>query len=340
MIMDCAIINIPTLNRAKHLKRCLDSLANNGWAKYSPLQISVDFPPAPKYEQGYKEVLALLESYDFSGFRSITVHYQKVNLGPEQNVNFLVEHSQGRVILTEDDNEFSPNFLEYINKGLQIYEDDDAVFSINGMADTNWFHSPNVNTVPCKLFPAYGVGMWIEKKNKVEEYAKSLLLAPTSWSLNNFYTLWKRNPYLLSAYVLQIICADKGIYWVNGVLNMADIPLSIYMHLSDTICMVPIVSKSRTFGNDGSGVHMPVRADNGLKVLDDNESFDFYAPSTLVPDIRNYRLGAKYLNSSIPSFISRVKIQFKTIICLLLLYICGKRRDKVIKIVNKFRKAI
>ena len=338
--MDCAIINIPTLNRAGHLKRCLDSLANNGWAKYSPLQISVDYPPSPKYEQGYKEVLALLESYDFSRFKSITVYTQKENLGPEQNANFLLKHSQGSIVFTEDDNEFSPNFLEYINKGLQLYENNDAVLSINGMTDTSWFHEPGVNAIPCKLFPAYGVGVWVEKKLRIESSAKQFLLDPHSWSLKNFYTLWKQNPYLLAAYVLQIICADRGIYWVHGELNMSDIPVSIYMHLTDVICIVPIVSKSRTFGNDGSGVHMPNRVDNGLKELDENDSFDFHTSSVLIPDERNYKVGAKYLNSSVPGFIARIKIQAKTLICLFLLYISGKRRDKVIKIVNRFRTAV
>lgn len=338
--MDCAIINIPTLNRARHLKRCLDSLANNGWAKYSPIHISVDYPPSPKYEQGYIEVLSLLETYDFSCFKSVEVYRQRENLGPSRNLEFLLDHCENRIILTEDDNEFSPNFLEYINKGLDLYEENDQVYSINGMADTKWYCDERSNVLSSKLFPAYGYGSWLGKKISIDGAAQTFLLDRNNWTVKNFCFLWKRNSYLFAAYLLQIICANRGIYWSDGKLSMADIPLSIYMHLTDIVCIVPIKSKSRTFGNDGSGVNMPIRKDNGLKEIDTNNGFEFNSPEPLKFDKRNYKIGEKYLDVSFPNALAKFKMQIKAVVCLILLYVYGKDREKVIKIVNRFRKAI
>lgn len=338
--MDCAMINIPTLNRATHLKRCLDSLANNGWAIDSPLQISVDYPPSPKYESGYRELLEMLQEYDFSRFKSVKIFYQKENLGPANNFAFLFDHSPEYMIFTEDDNEFSPNFLEYINKGLKLFEKDETVYSVNGMADTQWFHEKDANIVFSKLFPAYGVGLWRNKRNSIESCAKEFLLDKHNWTVRNFGSLWRKNSYLFSSYLIQIICDDKGMYWVDGSLNMADIPLSIYMHMSETKCVVPIVSKSRTFGNDGSGIHMPNLRDNGTKDLDNEETFVYHTPTTSTPDKRNYRLGEEYLSTSFPSTLAKIKMISKAFICLALLYMCGKRREPVIRFIGKFRKTV
>ena len=56
-----APVVIPTLNRKVHLKHCLDSLAANTGAEHTEVYISVDFPPAPKYEEGYRQLKAYLE---------------------------------------------------------------------------------------------------------------------------------------------------------------------------------------------------------------------------------------------------------------------------------------
>ena len=74
--MKYAPVLIPTLNRDRHLKRCLDSLAASSVAKYTDIYISLDYPPSEKYVAGYERVKKLLEEYDFSGFKSHTILYQ------------------------------------------------------------------------------------------------------------------------------------------------------------------------------------------------------------------------------------------------------------------------
>ena len=59
--MKYAPIIIPTLNRIEHLKRCITSLQKNPWAKYTPLIVSVDYPPNERYVEGYKKVCKYLK---------------------------------------------------------------------------------------------------------------------------------------------------------------------------------------------------------------------------------------------------------------------------------------
>ena len=51
-----APIIIVTLNRYEHLKRCIESLQKNGWAKYTELYISVDYPADESHWEGYGKV--------------------------------------------------------------------------------------------------------------------------------------------------------------------------------------------------------------------------------------------------------------------------------------------
>ena len=107
-----APVIIPTCNRIEHLKKCINSLASNEFAKFTEIYISVDFPPSEKYEKGYNEVINYLKG-GIGGFKEVFVYIQEKNLGPSENANFLANQikSYDRWIFTEDDNEFSSNFL-------------------------------------------------------------------------------------------------------------------------------------------------------------------------------------------------------------------------------------
>lgn len=51
-------------------KRCIESLKNNFYAKYTDLYISVDYPPSEKYVKGYEKVKEYL-SIPIDGFREV-----------------------------------------------------------------------------------------------------------------------------------------------------------------------------------------------------------------------------------------------------------------------------
>lgn len=322
--MEYAPVIIPTLNRDKHLKRCLDSLAANSVAKYTDIYISLDYPPSDKYVAGYERVKKLLEEYDFSGFKSHTILYQQSNLGAAANSVLLEDTVRGftdTVIYTEDDNEFSPNFLEYIDKGFEEFKDDDTVLYLCGSSDSRWLFSESSNVIKSKVLAAYGVGYWLSRKKKNSIEGNDWILCRKNWTFRNFRDLYKKNRVLFWIYVSGILSTDKGLYWENGErVHFCDTSTSIYMHYSDKVCVCPTIAKSHTFGNDGSGVNMPAMDNNAKTDLDTACTFDYVYDGDFRFDERNYKIGDSIMFSEISAL---TPIRFRLFISwMIAIYIC------------------
>lgn len=334
--MKYAPVIIPTLNRCDHLKRCLDSLNENTGATETEVYISVDFPPAERYQAGYEKVVSFLKQVEYR-FKGFYVFFQEENLGPKQNVEFLksLVHEKSEVyISTEDDNEFSPNFLQYINQGLEIFENNEHILAICGYKDTEWDYKGNEFTTS-KLFPAYGYGAWFSKDELMYQEGTKLLFSKENLRFGNMFKLFMRNKCFFYQYITQVICSDKGLFWNGGEFRWCDSAKSMYMHFSEKSVIVPYVAKSRTWGNDGSGVNMKdIMSDGTYKMpeIDSRKEFDFIISDTPKYNKANYKLGDKYLR------------RYATVkgLCLawfeyMLLWLCGYDNHKVIQIVNRLR---
>lgn len=254
-----APVAIPTLNRVAHLQRCLESLEENTYSDKTDVFISVDFPPSEKYNDGYKKVVQYLKEKEQSNkFKKMHIYYQSKNLGPYENIDFLlniINKFFDVVIITEDDNEFSPNFIDYINKGLRIFKEDNRIISVCGCKEANWYNNNN-SVIPLKMNPPYGVGYWFSKYNKVKNECRTTLISQEYIRKCNFKKLKKEDRTLYDLYILNILLSQKEPFWSNGHINIIDTVLTIYMHLTGCFSVVPQVSTSRTWGNDGSGINM------------------------------------------------------------------------------------
>ncbi|MDE7019248.1 MAG: glycosyltransferase, partial [Lachnospiraceae bacterium] len=172
--MQYAPVLIVTLNRYQHLKRCIESLRKNKLARYTDLYIGFDYPPNQKYEKGYHQVKKYLDG-GIEGFHNVIIMEHTSNRGVYRNVldlRAVAYEKYDRYIITEDDNEFSPNYLEYMNKGLKKYEEDDNVLAISGYCYPIESSNFEGNVFKCgTYFAAYGYGIW---KQKEEEMRKCL----------------------------------------------------------------------------------------------------------------------------------------------------------------------
>ena len=324
-----APVVIPTLNRADHLKRCLVSLGRNTGAEHTEVFVSVDYPPAEKYVEGYIRVKEMLESMDFSCFKKMHIIYQTENLGAMKNSEFLYKRAadvSDRCIYSEDDNEFAPNFLEYINQGLEMFESDSNVVAICGARDTAWKTDGN-SVVYTKLYAAYGVGVWFEKRKKIDKDIVSVLLPKKLYGPGIMWKLFTRNRCLFNGYVLGILCSDQGFFWRGtNDLRRCDSVYSIYMHLTDAVCIAPAIVKSRTWGNDGSGENMQ-RIDIDPEKqwpLDTNRNFAYPSPNKLYFIQENYSLGNAYMSAG------QMWTTVKAILAYCAILMCGRERDRVL----------
>ena len=108
MIVTYYPVIIPTLNRYKHLKACVESLAVNTHAEQTELVIGVDYPPSEEYVEGWKKIKEYVHT--IHGFKKTTIFEYKENYGAVKNSKALVEYvfsQYDAYIFTEDDNVFS-----------------------------------------------------------------------------------------------------------------------------------------------------------------------------------------------------------------------------------------
>ena len=239
---------IPTLCRFEHFKRCVDSLANCTGADETLLVIALDFPSKEEHMVGYKKICDYISR--INGFKEVRVLRRHVNYGATRNIldakQYIYSFSE-TLIFTEDDNEFSPNFLLYINEGLLQYKSKDNVKAICGYTPPYPIKNLLSNIYVAYAYSAWGVGLWRDKnfypsgdkKSCVEEvlfsWKKSMALFKLrARSLNNYISMYFRKK------------------WYGDCITTSTFLLKKYF------CIFPTISKVRNWGHDGSGEHCKV----------------------------------------------------------------------------------
>lgn len=239
-----APVIIPTLCRYDKLKVLVDSLANNKeYAKDTELVIGLDYPPAEKYVEGYNKIKAYLPT--ITGFGKVKIVEQTENKGTVGNEKTLIDYiySEGydSFIFTEDDNEFSPNFLEFMNKGLEKYKDTPNVFSISGYNYPIDMGDYNKNIYATYRFSAWGCGFWRDKRlNVTKKELLRFIFKP-----NHFIKLLVKAPMKLF-YLIIMLCRKE---------TYGDGCYEIYSIINNWVSIFPTISKVRNWGHDGSGLH-------------------------------------------------------------------------------------
>ena len=131
--MHLSPIVIFVYNRPDHTRRTVEALQKNVYAQESDLIVISDESKSAAQAEKVSEVRQYIRQID--GFKSVTIVERETNFGLAQSiidgVTRLCEE-YGRVIVLEDDLVTSPYFLQYINSGLDVYEDAERVVSIHG----------------------------------------------------------------------------------------------------------------------------------------------------------------------------------------------------------------
>ena len=120
-------------NRPGHLERCLTSLELNPEASKTNVHIYIDGP------RRTTDLDAVTKSRHVANkkyrFLNTIVHFKETNSGLAKSViEGLTEvlRENPRVIVLEDDLIVAENFLEFMNRGLENYEHNQDVASIQG----------------------------------------------------------------------------------------------------------------------------------------------------------------------------------------------------------------
>lgn len=251
--MQYAPILIPTLNRYEHLKKCLESLSHCTWADQTEVYVALDYPPSEKYVEGWKKNKEFLENCGDMGFKKLHVIEREENYGtwkPGDKGNgyclqLWVSKYYDRFIYSEDDNIFSPAFLDYMNKGLEEFKNDEKVFALCGFryfanikfAENTYFRQ-NVD------LSAWGMGRWTSKELPLltyKDFRKQL-------SIKSFYKVYRHAGIEKAIYFLNC-CHSK---WDGCMVDMVQ---SIYLILNDLYEIMPAVSLVKNIGMDDTGLN-------------------------------------------------------------------------------------
>ncbi len=275
-----APVIIATLNREKHLRHCVESLGRCKYARETELFISVDYPKYDKYVEGYNRVCTYLKG-GITGFKEVHICYQEKNLGPVNNFRFLqqwVSEKFDRWILSEDDNEFSYNFLEFMDKGLIKFEKDDKVLNICALQDKGPWDIEGENAIYQKNCPAYGLGCWKYKEVCMDDIMTDYLLFEVGKNTEKIRYLQQTSKLFYQQYIEGILCGKNPIFWTDdNKIELSDTVRTIYAICADKYFVAPKVSKARNWGNDGSGVNMKKKKIDPCEVwkLDESQSFEY-----------------------------------------------------------------
>lgn len=283
----CAPILVTTLCRYRHFIRLIESLKRNTWAKYTDVYVGVDFPSKASHYEGYNKINQYLDTSSFKEFKGFHVIRRNENFGSLRNMTELrnsVLEIHDCFIRTDDDAEFSANFIEYMNTCLERYRHDPEVFAITGYSyPMKWKVSDGSSVFKQNFIcPVWGIGFWKDKYNEMYN------------SIVNVKFLKNEVSQILQPKVFGRMMNTSQSEFVDLCLSPdyestlaalpSDIALNMYIAIKNKFVIMPTISKVRNWGFDGSGEYCADSSERRgklnaynypyhLQPLDENDGF-------------------------------------------------------------------
>lgn len=245
-----APIVIPTLNRYEHFKRCLESLEHCTGAEQTDVFVALDYPPSDFYTEGWRKIDDYLREKELNnGFGNLFVRRRERNYGVSGrncNISVLLDEvlsKYDRYICTEDDNEFAPNFLEYINWGLESFKEDKTINAICGCKNIETSDIKNNAYKLNTIFNAWGYGTWKDRREKMRGL----------FSFEQLGNLISQSKFM-DVFTPQVLKWSSLLYQYTNRSLHGDMLRSLLPE-NEKWCIFPKVNKVRNWGWDGTGTH-------------------------------------------------------------------------------------
>lgn len=243
--MKVAPILVSVYDRFNHFQMCVESLQRNPLSEQSHLFVAIDAPFKEEHKAANQKVIDYAKS--IRGFKNVVLFIRDRNLGGLQNRQLAraeIFNVYDRLIMFEDDNVFSPSFLTFVNKGLEVFQDRKDIFSVSG------YNFPiripkryKKDVYLFTAFTAWGVGVW---KNKWEQ---------VDWSLNTFNS-FVDDMRLLNEFKKSYEKAVPQLLKIKKTGKITgDGIILVHMYLKKMYSVFPVLSMVRNIGHDGTGEH-------------------------------------------------------------------------------------
>ncbi len=268
--MNCAPILIQVYTRKTHFVNCVESLAKCRMADKSPLFIASDAPKTEKDRQAVEDIRNYCQT--IKGFSKVEVLAYEKNLGAlgafEQAIQRIFSEYD-TMIYTEDDNVFSVNFLEFINGGLNYYQNNPRVFAVCGYKHP--FKMPKrykADVFASTQISAWGFGVWKDKYLKVDWYPKD-------------FELYKKKAIGRMSVCWLNLMEDNRL---NGNVY-GDALMEFHCLKNNMVNVFPKESLVQNHGNDGSGMHCGILSEYSIQPMYSGEQLIFNDNTEISLDI-------------------------------------------------------
>jgi hypothetical protein len=306
MITSCAPVLIITLDRFEKLKLCLESLGTNQFANQTDLYIALDYPSKPEHFEGYNKIVSLVDT--LSGFKTVNIIKRKENFGIIQNYLQAKNELFGkydRIIFSEDDNEFSSDFLNFMNICLTQFKDDKTIFSVSGYNyPTKMPPDYNLPIYKWNGHSAWGFGIWKDRWEQIS-WQEDKIFSITRDFLKKYRRVYKYH--LIANHYLSSVLAIAANRKLNG-----DGFINLFQFENRYYSIFPTQSRVRNHGHDGSGRSQSTIARSPYS---DQEIYSGTSDYVIPTDIRiNIQVNTALRNHFKVPIINRIRLAVKLIL--------------------------
>lgn len=288
-----APIALFTFKRADTLRQTVESLKTNKESAHSDLFIFSDMSKSTADAGKVAEVRKYIRT--INGFKSVFIIERETNYGLARSVIEGVTeiiNKYGKVIVLEDDLITSPNFLVFMNQGLDFYEETSNIFSIAGYTAPVKLKNEHDDIYFTQRASSWGWATWKEKWRNVQ------------WDVPN-YQLFKKDRTAKRSFNKMGSDLCRLLHkQMTGQLDSWAIRWCFYQFLTQQYTVYPTVSKILNIGTCSDATHTKDKAGRFYTHLDDSNKTIFHF--TEHADMDSY-----YLNQFLKPYSITSRVMYK-----------------------------
>ena len=244
----CALVS--AYCRPDHLRECLTSLEKCIGSRNLDVVVTIDAPATNAVKSANSECFDVVrERWEF---KSIEIVSTKINTGGEiikRTASELLQ-TKDTLIMFEEDNRFSPDFLEYMTWCFERYWNDAKVCSVSGWSPPDPLHQDSDAVTRYSGYCAWGVGLWAHKMNGIiiPRQQQYLYVNQSFNDRAQLRSYFKKADHLKRALL--------NFLWRKG--EAGDRYIDLYFYNRNLESIFPYYSRVRNVGHDGSGENCSV----------------------------------------------------------------------------------
>lgn len=288
-------------NRPDHTRQTIEALQKNQMALESELFVFCDGPRCEKDLEKINQVYQVIDNVN--GFKKVVVKKSALNKGLANSViNGVGEilDKYGRAIILEDDIVTASDFLVFMNRALDFYNDDERVFEVAGFNYSNYKNPKNYlySVFPSLRSSSWGWATWKNRWDKVDFAVKDYDVIKNNKKIQKEFR--KIGDNLFEMLQNQI----------KGKIDSWAIRVCWHMFKNKLYCIYPTQTLVKNIGMDSTGVHCHTDLDAmNFDLTNQNQEIKFMAIEDMINCNYAEREFLKYTRYSFVKkfFISRKK---------------------------------